>query len=523
MTILISHPTKSVVVPFNPALAQLFPHAKRLAYEGQDLIALPHGIDETKLLRNMGVEVPAPIIEHYDFPSSDGKRPFDKQVMTAASMTMNPRSYVLNGMGTGKTKAAIWAFDYLQSVGRAQRMLVVAPLSTLNFTWQKEIMLTFPFKTVRVLNGPAAKRKKLLAEPADIYIVNHDGVKVLFKELTLRSDIDVICFDEAAAYRNSRAERSKMARNLATGRKYVWAMTGSPTPTGPTDAYGLMKLINPAAGPRSFTHFRQDTMVQISQFKWVPKKDAADIVSKVLQPAVRYALDDITELPPIIERVQEVDLGARQKAVYNALKEYAGAQLKEGTITAANAGDVFNKMLQASLGYIYVAQQAGRTSVDLDNKDRIDALMDIIDAAERKIIVFSPYKNATAGISKVLEANKIDFAEVTGDTTPAQRTNIFNTFQGTEKYRVLNAHPECMSHGLTLTAADTVIWFGPVTKLETYEQANARIRRVGQAHKQQIIKLVATPVERMIYRRLDQRQDLQTSVLDLLAEITRSE
>src|SRR5688500_16931119 len=116
----ISHLTKSVVVPFEVRLGQLFPHGVRLNYGGQDLIALPHGIDETRLLRNLDLPVPAPIIEHYGFPSADGKRPFDKQVLTAASMTMNSRSYVLNDMGTGKTKAAIWAFDYLQSVGRAK-------------------------------------------------------------------------------------------------------------------------------------------------------------------------------------------------------------------------------------------------------------------------------------------------------------------------------------------------------------------------------------------------------------------
>ena len=77
-----------------------------------------------------------------------------------------------------------------------------------------------------------------------------------------------------------------------------------------------------------------------------------------------------------------------------------------------------------------------------------------------------------------------------------------------------------MSHGLTLTAADTIVWFGPMTKLETYEQANARITRVGQTHKQQIIKLVGTPAERMLYRRLQDKHELQDNILDLLAEIT---
>ena len=86
---------------------------------------------------------------------------------------------------------------------------------------------------------------------------------------------------------------------------------------------------------------------------------------------------------------------------------------------------------------------------------------------------------------------------------------------------MLNAHPECMSHGLTLTAADTIVWFGPVTKLETYEQANARITRVGQTHKQQVIKLVGTHAERALYQRLAGKQALQDNILELLADITK--
>jgi SNF2 family DNA or RNA helicase len=469
------------------------------------------------MLRNLDIHVPAPITEHYNFPSADNKRPFDKQVLTAASMVMNPRSYVLNSMGTGKTKACIWAFDYLRSIGRAQRMLVVAPLSTLNFTWAREIFQTFPMSRVKVLTGTRERRLKLLAEDADIYIINHDGTKVVFDELMKRRDIDVICFDEVAAYRNARAERSKAALRLADRRSYVWGMTGSPTPSAPTDAYGLARLITPLSAPRSWTHFRVETMVQVSQFKYVARNDAAQTVAKLLQPAVRYTLDDITELPPVVVRDVEVQIGKRQHAVYQQMKDHASVMMKEGTITAANGGVVFSKMLQASLGWVY--DNDGKT-VALDNQDRIDALIDLVESAERKVIVFSPFKSATAGISGALKKEGIDFAEITGDTPHGRRTEVFNAFQGTSKYRVLNAHPECMSHGLTLTAADTIIWFGPVTKLETYEQANARITRVGQAHKQQVIRMVGTPAERLLYKRLAAKEDLQHNILNLLAEIT---
>ena len=95
----ISHLTQSIAVPYSGQIAALFPHGQRFEFEGQELMLVPHGADETQLLRNLGYAMPAPIEEHYDFPSADGKRPFSKQVATSASMTMNRRSFVLNGMG----------------------------------------------------------------------------------------------------------------------------------------------------------------------------------------------------------------------------------------------------------------------------------------------------------------------------------------------------------------------------------------------------------------------------------------
>lgn len=516
----ISHRTQSVVVPFRADVFNLFPHSQRFTWEGQDLLVVPHGIDETTMLRNLEIIVPAPIIEHYPFPSADNKRPFDKQVLTAASMVMHNRSYVLNEMGTGKTKACIWAFDYLRRIGRVHKMLVVAPLSTVDFTWAREVFNTLPHLKVAVLTGEKKRRQKLLAGDYDVFVVNHDGIKVLFEDLMRRPDIDVICFDEAAAYRNARVDRSKAARKLAERRAYVWAMTGSPTPSAPTDAFGLAHLITPSTAPRSWVQFRQDTMLQVSQFKWVPRNDAAQIVSQTLQPSVRYTLDEITELPPVTYRDYDVAMGKRQTEVYNALRDHASVMLKEGAITAANGGVVFSKLLQASIGWIY---DNDHNAVALDNQQRIDALIDLINAAERKVIVFSPFKSATAGVAEALKKEKIEFASVTGDTSSSERNEIFSAFQGTAKYKVLNAHPECMSHGLTLTAADTIIWFGPITKLETYEQANARITRVGQAHKQQVIRMIGAPAERLLYRRLAAKEDLQNNVLDLIAELTKGD
>lgn len=141
---------KVVGVPHDPGLANLFPNARVVDFNGQSTILLPHGFDETRVLRNMGLDVPAPILSQYDWPAADGKKPFRVQQLTAALLTTNQRAYVLNGMGTGKTKATLWAYDYLRGNRLANRALCVAPLSTLDNVWRREVFRTLPHLSVGV-------------------------------------------------------------------------------------------------------------------------------------------------------------------------------------------------------------------------------------------------------------------------------------------------------------------------------------------------------------------------------------
>ena len=142
------------------------------------------------------------------------------------------------------------------------------------------------------------------------------------------------------------------------------------------------------------------------------------------------------------------------------LKDHAAALLKEGTITAVNGGVLFSKLLQTSIGWVY--GDDGKT-YELDNHNRINALLDII---EGKIDSLQPPARSSCsrrssapshGISAGTKTRqKIDFAEVSGDTTAGAARRYLPGVPAHEKYQVLNAHPECMSHGLTLTAADTI-------------------------------------------------------------------
>jgi len=235
-----------------------------------------------------------------------------------------------------------------------------------------------------------------------------------------------------------------------------------------------------------------------------------------MQPAVRFTIDEVTELPPCIERFIDVDMGAQQLKVYKDIVNLCQSSFANGDmVTAANAGAAMNKLMQISMGWVYNSKGV---TIPLDNTKRIEALMDAIESTDRKVLVFVPFKHALAGISAALTKESIEHAVVSGDTSASERSRVFNLFQNTGKYRVLEAHPECLAHGITLTAADTVVWFGPTVSNETYDQANHRIKRVGQLHKQQIVHLQSTPVERKIYRMLRSQQDVQNNFLNMFAE-----
>lgn len=517
---IVSGKHKVIGVPANDQVKGLFPQGKPHRFMDKDWILVPHSETEVYLLRKIGFDAPAPILSQFDFPQTVGKPAFEVQKKTCALLTMAQRAYVLNGMGTGKTKCAIWAFLYLKRQKRANKMLVVAPLSTLTFVWQREAFEVDPNIKVSVLYGDAKQRRKKLAEDADIYVINHDGLAVIEKELHARGDIDVLTIDELAVYRN-KSERTKRMVALAQKMPWVWGMTGSPMPHEPTDVFYQCKVVTPTTVPRYWSHFRSQLMFPLGHVqKWVPKPDAVESAYEVMQPSVRFTIDEVQELPPCIERYVDVDMGKIQQKVYKDIVAHCQAAFTNGDlVTAQNAGAAMQKLLQISLGWVYTTDAQGNRNVKpLDNAKRIEALVDAIESTDRKAIVFVPYIHALGGISVALNGEKIDHEVVSGDTPSKIRNQVFNVFQNTSKLKVLLAHPQCVAHGITLTAADTAIWFGPITSLETYDQANHRIRRVGQKHKQQIIHLQSTAVERKVYGMLNKKQDVQKQFLQMFAD-----
>lgn len=518
----ISRPNRALIVPADGATENMFPDAAKL--DGMGLV-VPHALRETLMLRHLGYQVPNPMLCYYDFGPVP---PFAVQRRTMDLMTASPRCYVLNSMGTGKTKATLWAWDYLHGNGYAGKMLVVATLSTLRFVWQAEAFSTLPHRKVAILHGTKAKRLEALASDADIYVINHDGLKTIQAELSQRTDIDVLCLDELAVYRNN-SDRSKAMRKFAERFKIVWGLTGRPMPNEPTDVWGQAKIVTPTTAPKYFRQAQEMLMTKINNFKWIPKPEAIERAMKMLQPNVRFDLDAVVELPEVVSRTVDVPLTPTQTKVYKTLATQFKADVDGGTVTAVNAAVAMGKLLQVSGGWVY-AQQVGAIPCFKDDEPmpRHQTLVDLINENERKVIVYVPFRHAIDGLSKILGTPAYEGQPATGAGIEhcvvhgevSGRGELFNLFQHTTKYKVLLAHPQCVAHGLTLTAANLIIWYLPITSLEIYEQANARITRVGQKHKQTILHLQSTPVEKKIYALLQRKQKVQDTLLDMLAEAT---
>ena len=508
----------------NPSrITTVIPTAIEVDHKGQRLVAVPHRPDETRVLRNLGFEVPDPMPMHYDWPKVSGRHaPFEAQIETASFLSMHSRAFCLNDMGTGKTNSALWAYDYLRRTKQVKKMLVVCPLSTMERTWADSVFNTFPHLDAVVLHGTRERRQKLLEIDVDqdvhIYIINIDGLATIQHQLAKRPDIDLIVVDELALARNSSTERWKMLNTICNKQvsRRVWGMTGSPTPNAPTDAWAQCKLITPdnTNVPKYFSAFRDRVMRQLTQFKWAARPEANDVIYQMMQPAIRFSLDDCTDLPEQMFITREVEMTPEQKKAYKDMLSKLAAEYAGGQILAVNEAVKANKLIQICCG---VAYGTDGTQVVIPSKPRMDVLKEIIEESEGKVIVFVPLTGALDHVAAELRKD-LSVEVVHGETSKNERDQIFSNFQRGLDPRVLVANAATMSHGLTLTAATTIVWYAPVHSNEIYEQACARVRRPGQTRTTVIVHIAGSDVERRVYKRLQDKQSMQGLLLDMMKE-----
>jgi SNF2 family DNA or RNA helicase len=292
-------------------------------------------------------------------------------------------------------------------------------------------------------------------------------------------------------------------------------MTGTPASQSPVDAYGLARLVCPQNVPKFSMAWRDKVMYQITRFKWIPKPNARHEVFKVLQPAIRFAKADCLDLPDVMYQTREIPLTPQVQKYYKMLKDQMMIEAAGVQISAVNAAVGLNKLLQISGGAVYTDDKG---VLEFDIQPRLSALMEVIEETENKVIIFVPYKHTIEVVSRYLADKNITTEIIQGNVTATQRANIINQFQSMEDPRVLVIQPQAASHGVTLTRADTVVFWSPVMSVETYIQCVARMDRVGQVNKMTVVHLQGSEVEKKMYAMLQGKVDLHTKLVDLYRE-----
>ncbi len=491
---------------------------------------VPNSLHSKQVLRHFNYPVPPVITDaNYDWPIEPGKKPLEHQKIMANFDVLHPRSFNLSDPGTMKTQAKLWAADWLmrQYPPGKCRCLVVAPLTILETVWAAGIFKTFLGKrSAEIIHGPAEKRRALFAKKPDFAIINFDGVKVgahtrkrleldgLSKDIADDPDIQIVIVDEADNYCDAQTARNRIARLVFGRRQYLWLQTGTPTGNAPTDAYGMAKLVNNAFG-KSFTSFRNDTMIQITQYKWVPRQDGYEKARALLTPAIRYSIEEVwKDAPPCTMQERKVELTLAQARALAELKRNLQIEVKAGsTISAANEAAARQKYLQIVQGLVYDEDHAVHA---VDAKPRYAEIEYLIRRSPRKVVIFASLTSVVNHLYREL-SKYWKCGIINGDVNQKDRPTLIRAFESDPDFKVIIADPQATAHGINeFVVADSVIWAGPTEKTRLYIQGNARVHRPGQKYPMTGYQIVASKLEQEIYKRLETNTSLQGALLEMV-------
>jgi len=468
--------------------------------DGSAEVAVFWGLDEARVLRNMGVKnVPSPIVKRYDWP---GKyKPMAHQVETASFLTLHRKAFVFSEPGTGKTLSALWAADYLMQRKEVRRCLILCPLSIMQSAWMQDLNASIIHRSAVIAHHPQASRRiEMIQQDYEFVITNYEGLNLIAGEINANGKFDLVIVDEANAYKTVTTKRWKSLQSIIKPDTLLWMMTGTPASQSPADAYGLAKLVNPNGVPKFFTAWRDSVMNKITMFKWAPKPNATEVVHQALQPSIRFTKDQCLDLPPVITMTREVPMTPQQKKYYDLLKERMLIQAAGETISAVNAAAGVSKLLQISCGAAYTDD---KEVVEFDAAPRLNVLEEIMDETSRKVIIFALFRSSIDTIHTHFEKQGIKSAVIQGDVKPTARADIIRRFQNEPDLRVLVMQPQATAHGITLTAADTVVFYGPLMSVEQYIQCIARADRKGQnSDKVTVIHIEGSPIEKKMFKAL---------------------
>lgn len=409
--------------------------------------------------------------------------PHTYQKFAIEKMIEQPAVGLFLEMGLGKTVCALTAAsELLYNYFEVSKVLVVAPLRVAENTWPDEIEKWDQLQHLKISKVLGSKKQRLVAlnTQADIYIINRENVTWLVDYYGKDWPFDMVIIDELSSFKSSKAQRFRSLRKVRPLIKRIVGLTGTPAPNGLIDLWAQVYLLDQGerlgktiTGYRN-RYFTPGRRNQHIIYEWNPKPESEEAIYKKLSDiCVSMKSEDWLEMPEVIFREVKIKLPEKAREKYDQLERDLLLPFVDGDIVADSAAVLTGKLLQMSNGAVY--DEFGE--VQEIHKAKLDALEDVIEAANgRPVLVFYAYRH--------------DLARIQGRFPDAKTLDTTKDMQAwnSGEISIALAHPASAGHGLNLQAGGNIIvWFGLTWSLELYQQANARLNRQGQKHKNVII------------------------------------
>ena len=449
------------------------------------------------------------------------------QAQTLAWLLDRSRAALWLDIGTGKTLTALYAIQLWQ----CQRTLVVCPNSVIK-TWTAEIKKHTELKYI-VLSGTAHSRLEKLQEPAQIYIINYEGLKWLYgeKRATTRGDrrkkfvpssrlfndaakFDAVVFDENHRTKSKKSLQARICAEISRQATKSIGMTGSPFTNNQLDLWSEFYVLD--QGVSLGTNYWQfvNTYFKAAGYNYKLRKGALNEIMKRLKPStIRFAKEDCMDLPEKTIEVRNLDLTDEQLDLIKQFIEEAKFDFQEGNKAAMMILGM--KLLQIVGGFYKDEGKIRR----LKSNPKMRELLSLLEEISGKVLVFHQFVEEGRMIEDALDKVGISYCSLRGEIKDQDQQ--YEDFITKKDKKVLIAHPACGGEGINLQCANTAIWYSNGYQYGQRVQAEGRIHRLGQKRPCTFIDLIlddgeGDSIDLRIQKALSRKRDASDEILDFL-------
>lgn len=377
--------------------------------------------------------------------------------------------------GLGKTLGALAIIDARIDVcDHHYKTLVVMP-NTLIENWQDEIMKFTELRGVALV-GSRKARSVRLQEPADIYLINYEGLRIMASELIAKR-FDCVVFDESHALKNHMSQQSKAGYKVAMSVPHRIVMTGTPIMNTPLDIFGQYLCINPAIFGPSYFRFRAQYAIMGGFLgKQVQKYvNMETFKRKVLQCADIKTKEECLDLPPKLYEVVRVDMRPEQTKMYKQLREQFITAYKDAVVTAPVMLTRLMRFSQITAGF-YKTIEGKEISYETNPKH--DWLINWLTETGAKTVVFVRFIHELKALEQALGKHGISFVSIYGETK--DRIGLVRQFNRETSIQVFIGQIDTAGQGINLQSASYCVFLSNNYSYGDREQAESRIHRAGQ-------------------------------------------